>query len=435
MKKIIVAIAILAVGVWGASFDKALYNQALGKFQEKKYEEAYSSFSILFEENMDTILINFYLGRSAYELGEYEQALAAYERILLYEPDNTRVRAELAQTYVQMKLFTQALREFELVLANKIPQEVRNKVEARVAFLKAKEQKHFVHISLMSGLIYDSNVNAATDRGSFEIYNPYVGSNMTIQSDGKKEDALIAQLFVPLSYRYKAAQNFLIDTSVVAGSMRYNGFKHKNIDLLSTQIAPTLYIQNYKLSLGFMYDLIYLGQEKYQNNYYIKPRVSTLLSKSLLYDLALQIGEINYLKEELRSSEFYSLTNTLRYASESMGIFDFVLNLAKEEEVYSQRTDVSLFFADARVANSFEFLQSYLLRTSVLYRYTKYDEEDLNFLSKREDKRLDYSLDLQKILTDNLALNIGATVSDVSSNHKPYDYDKYNVRANISYGF
>lgn len=434
MKKLLLT-AITTTMLWSASLDMELYNKALGEFQAKNYQESYRDFSLLFTENMDNLLVNFYLGRSAYELGEYESALSAYERVLLYDPNNTRTRVELAQTYLQMKLFAQARKEFEIALESDLPLEVRKRVEARIAFLEQKETRHFFDISLFTGLIYDSNVNATTDRGSFEIYNPYLGTNMMIQSDEEADATLIAQLFVPVSYKYKLADIFRIDTSVVAGTMRYNDYKNRDIDLASLQVTPAVYLKKYKLSLGLMYDLIYLGHEKYQSNYYLRPALSTLLSNNLLYEVAMQVGEINYELQKERSSEFYSLANSLRYASQSAGIFDFALTLAKEEESYSPRTDVSLFYADLRAANSFDFWSSYMLRTSVLYRYTKYDEEDVNFLTKREDKRLDYSLELQKMFGDNLALSLGGVVSDVASNQKPFEYDKYNIKLNLSYGF
>ena len=71
---------------------KAQYSKALKAFKNKNYDKSFKEFNLLFQNNLDNILINYYLGRSAYELGKYEFAISAYDRILIQEPNNSKVR-------------------------------------------------------------------------------------------------------------------------------------------------------------------------------------------------------------------------------------------------------------------------------------------------------------------------------------------------------
>ena len=170
------------------SGSKGLYNDALKNFRSKNYEKSYTQFNALFLTNMEDVLINFYLGRSAYELEKYEFALSAYDRILIAEPNNTRARLEMAQTYFKMKLYVQSLSEFNEVLKNKkLPLKVKKIVNAKVEYIKSIQKKSFIKATAIAGILYDSNINSTPATGSFNIYNPTVDSTVLVTNNDKEE--------------------------------------------------------------------------------------------------------------------------------------------------------------------------------------------------------------------------------------------------------
>lgn len=431
--KHIFLILIFITAIFANTISQKDYSEALNSFKQKDYEKSYELFSKLFEQDFSNTLVNFYLGRSAYELQKYEFATSVYDRILINEPNNTRVRLELAQTYLQMKLYTQALKEFELVLEDKMPVQVRKRVEANVAFLKAKEKRHFFDITAVLGIIYDSNVNSAST--TFDI-NEFLGlPEDTLPNNTQKEGATIFQVVAPISYKYKVDENFILNSSLVPLMMKYNNYKDKDLHALSLNISPTFYEKDYKYSFGFLYDLVYLAHEKYQSNYYIKPEITKVFSTNLLYNAYVKLGKVNYSKERLRDANHYEFSNNLKYASENFGVFDFGFSFGKELRAYDTRTDVSNAFYSISLENSYELINKYTINPSISYKRSKYIEEDVNFLSKREDKRYNYSLNLQKSLTKSLAFSLGASFIDVNSNQELYDYDKYLLKANLFYSF
>ena len=70
------------------------------------------------------------LGRSAYEIGKFEEALSAFNLILMEEPSNSRVKLEVAQTYFAMGNYDESEKIFKDVLKNdSLPPLVKKNVE------------------------------------------------------------------------------------------------------------------------------------------------------------------------------------------------------------------------------------------------------------------------------------------------------------------
>ena len=63
---------------------------AVELLKEKRYQEAYDAFYALFLENTTDARINFYLGLAASGVKNYDDAVSAFERVLIVEPNHTR---------------------------------------------------------------------------------------------------------------------------------------------------------------------------------------------------------------------------------------------------------------------------------------------------------------------------------------------------------
>lgn len=411
------------------------YNEALKSFKEADYQKAYEIFDLLAYEKTDNTLINFYLGRSAYELGNYEYASSVYERILFNEPNNIEVKIELAQTYLKMQLYEQALNEFKSISNKDLAFDLKELVNEKIKSLESTNKKSTLNTSLMLGLLYDSNVNSSSDSKTFDIYSPVLDTNITVNNNSKEQSATIFQVVAPILHRYKIAEDFMLNTTLVPLFMKYNNFKEKDLHVLSLNISPTIYKKDYSYSLGVLYDLVYSGHEKYQSNYYLNPSYKKILSEDLLYTTSLKLGKVNYTGEKERSSNHYSFLNSLRYSSEQFGIFNFSLLLGKELRSYTERTDVSREFYSLLFQNSYNIFTDSIFKTSISYKKTDYLDSDVNYQSKRENKSYTYSLALNKPISETLSFKVGGKFIELNSNHDSYEYDKYILNANFSYSF
>ncbi len=102
-------------------------------------------------------------------LGDYEAAVSALERMLLFNPDLPRVRLELGALYFRMGSFGLARDYFDRAAAANPPPEVRARVDQYLADIEKAESRHRLSGYLLFGGQYQTNANVA---GSSTILSP-----------------------------------------------------------------------------------------------------------------------------------------------------------------------------------------------------------------------------------------------------------------------
>ena len=91
------------------SYANTSYNEALKDFNNQNYKKAYKEFTRLLKKtNYKNIEYNYYFGKSAYKLKLYNQAIAAFDRILTYKANDGVANFELAKIYLELKQSYQA---------------------------------------------------------------------------------------------------------------------------------------------------------------------------------------------------------------------------------------------------------------------------------------------------------------------------------------
>ena len=118
-------------------------------------------------------------------LGDYEAAVSALERILLFNPDLPRVQLELGALYFRMGSFDLAHDYFEKAAAGNPPPEVREKVDQYLAEIEKSQSRHHLSGYFFSGFQYQTDANVA---GSSLILSPIgpvvLGNQFTKQASG-----------------------------------------------------------------------------------------------------------------------------------------------------------------------------------------------------------------------------------------------------------
>ena len=96
----------------------------------------------------------------ATSLGDYEAAITAYERLLLFNPDLPRVKAELGVLYYRLGSFDTAKAYLEQALAEgDPPPAARARIEGFLARIEETESRHQFTGGASFGLRYQTNAN------------------------------------------------------------------------------------------------------------------------------------------------------------------------------------------------------------------------------------------------------------------------------------
>jgi len=106
------------------------------------------------------------------------------------------------------------------------------------------------------------------------------------------------------------------------------------------------------------------------------------------------------------------------------GIKDFILCLGYKGAMIKQ------YFNEINWRNN-----DYTIQTSLNYKQFHYSDTDVNFRTKRKDKKSDITLAVHKPINKEMLVNVASTYSNRDSNHASAEYDKYMLKANFLWNF
>lgn len=141
--------------------------------EQKDYESAYQLAELYSEQHGGDSNFDLLLGFSAYGSKRYQEAVFAFERVAVLQPNNFNGRFFLAQSYGKLKNYAAAEHEVKKlqlgILSEKQALNLAN-LQRRIERNKLSRQRAWSH-QVGVNLSYDSNVNSGTDQDTIEIPN------------------------------------------------------------------------------------------------------------------------------------------------------------------------------------------------------------------------------------------------------------------------
>lgn len=414
------------------------YDQALKLFKEKNYKKAYGIFSSLSKNDLENQFLNFYLGRSAYELGEYDLAISYYDRILFAQPNNLRAKLETAQSNLMLKNYSQAIKTFNDVLVNaNTPADIKKSIEAKLAYINNTMQKHFISGALVFDLSYDSNVNNSATAGEYSVFVPQLGTDLTLSNSTKEESDYYYDAIAVLNHVYKYKENISLNNNLVVYTQDYDTKKDSNIDVVSLTSTPTFIEGQNKYGVGIGMDYINFNDKAYIKNYSLILSNSHIFSQASLNDITFKMSKKLYAQDtdKPKNAYVFDLTNNLKYKTEKYGLFTLKTSFNKELAIKTTRTDVTKKSFEINLENSLALASEYNLNTTLGSKKVIYRDTDVNFLNRRVDQINTLSIGITKPLRKNLLFALKGTVTNNMSNQAPFDYKKQLIKSSLIYTF
>lgn len=403
------------------------YNNAQLNFQKNNYKETYIYINKYLEKNKINKSIAFMLGRSAYEIGKFEEALSAFNLILMEEPSNSRVKLEIAQTYLAIGNYDKSEKIFEDILKNdSLPPLVKKNIELTLASLKQKNKKNYLRTTLMFGYGYDSNIEN------------YSSEYLDLSSNNEKKDRITDYVF-SLNHKYKFLDNLALENKFLGYSQKYLEYDEKNIDLIVLGTALVYYKGEYKYSLGFDYNHVWLDKTDYLNNYIFSPSIQYKIDKDLEYKSEFKVLKKDFKQAdyEYKDSTLYEWQNSFILSTVDYGVNTFSLSFGRDNKDKGRHYNVDNDFVSLRYENLFTISKSLILNNSLEYYKDIYKEKSLLLdETRRKDDKFAFNTGLIKSINENFAIGANVTYIDNNSNQELfYSYDKYLIKSNIYYSF
>lgn len=122
----------------------------------------------------------------AVKVGDYEGAIAAFERMLLIDPDLPQVKAELGALYMRIGSYRVAKSYLESALAEpRTPPAVKQRLQNLLAEATRRLRPNQISGSVTFGLRFQSNANAGPEGGQVEVGG--ILANLTDQFTSKRD--------------------------------------------------------------------------------------------------------------------------------------------------------------------------------------------------------------------------------------------------------
>lgn len=433
MKRLWKIAAVAAWTVCGAYGSTATQAQAL--YSAHQFEQAYTAYASLVAAEPANAELNFYLGRSALETKRYDEALAAFERVLMLDPAHARTRLERARVYFETGQLELANMELEWVLNATLPSNVREAVLAFKARVDDARAKHRFGGSVAVGIGYDTNIN--NDIGKREFLIPSFGGLFLEGSPKKSDSFTFGMLGVNHSYDMGLRGGWSMEQSGVVYSKLHRHTTENNLALFSLSTAPTYKAGGYSIGIPVGFDKVYLDGKGYLGVPSVGVRGAMLLNPTLHLEGEYSFRRSYYSQNKLLDTRGHHVWGALRkvFVPEDPWMVALRAGYTRESEVYAARTDVdaSKWRYGVEVSKALGYGAQGTL--GYLQTVTRYSDQDAVFLTKRKDTRNEFTARVQYPFSKRLGVSVSVSYVDNSSNHAPFDYDKVTTIASVVWGF
>ncbi|HLB78960.1 MAG TPA: tetratricopeptide repeat protein [Dongiaceae bacterium] len=178
---------------------------------------------------------------AAIRLGDYEAAISAYERMLLYNPDLPRVRLELGDLYFRLGAYDVARLYLERAIEGKdVPEAVRQRVAVFLEEIDRRSSPHQVAGSVFAGARYQTNATAGPSSDQIRLE----GLDVTLGGDAREKDDVngFVSATAVHSYDLGAQARHALETRGIAYGSLYATEDQLNLGLLEVDTGPRLFI-------------------------------------------------------------------------------------------------------------------------------------------------------------------------------------------------
>ncbi|HUC69801.1 MAG TPA: tetratricopeptide repeat protein, partial [Stellaceae bacterium] len=173
-------------------------------------------------------------------LGDYEAAVSALERMLLFNPNLPRVQLELGALYFRMGSYDLARDYFAKAAAGNPPPEVRARIDEYMAQIEKATSRHHLSGYVFLGGQYQSDANVAP--GSPFVLSPITPVLLNSQFVRQPSGSIFASGSLLYSYDLEDQRRDSIDVTAVGYLNHYfnSNVSRLDLDLLEVTAGPRI---------------------------------------------------------------------------------------------------------------------------------------------------------------------------------------------------
>lgn len=376
-------------------------------------------------------------GLAAVDSGMVSEGIFALERVLMSQPNNDYVRLEVGRAYFAVEEYDRARQEFERVLANNPPREVRENVLPYLDTIQARAGERRTtwagYTEITAG--HDTNINASPEDDSFFI--PLLGGVATL-SNSSNEDQFVrlaangsvtkpidqrSQVFSSVSLDHRANSSGDIDTSSIGLQFGYN---HR------------LDTGNYRL--GLQASQFRVENDKYRDLLGVTANYRHILTPRTSFNASAQYSALSY--PDQRNKDADLILGTVGLQTQLAGQYRPVLtgSVSFGKELADNNTQASQANTEREILGAslglrLSFTSALQLSTSIRAQESDYAGQEALFQRVREDINVTGAATLTWRASENWLVNLSGSVGKNDSNIPITDYSRNQISVGFRYLF
>lgn len=340
-------------------------------------------------------------------------AIASFERVLMYEPQNDEVKVYLA------KIFEKTNPDLSKKYLNSIKKEDK-KIKQKIEKIENQKGELKFDIFVKVGAVLDTNINNDTNE------NEWIVNSKKVYQNTHQESALGIYELLSIAPTY-TINNTPITNQFTIYNKNVIKYTDKNIQLLNytPSLSQKFSMFNFRHHLGV--DYIRYSNEHYLNRYSIGESINFKFLKKNKSITNLKFTLNKYAKDDTKNYSEFSIDTKL-----ISNILDS-LNLSANLEYKTASSDKGYIQNDY---NSFKLgigskisISKYEVELNANYKTKNYNKLNTLFNKKQEDKIANYKISFNS--KGFFTYQTEVEYINNKSNIKPYSYDKWLISVNL----
>lgn len=405
-------------------------------YNKKEYKQVHKKTKAYLKQNPLSLDGNLLLGNCAYKLGNYDEAMAAYDRVLILEPEHTYAKFQEAKIYIKSKQENMAKLELDALLAKKLTKKQRSNIlKLRDSIKNTSPKKAIAKSSDFNGevglgLMYDTNPSANIGEKSFVL------PAYSIEYNGTKQEndfAHYENLYLQINRdMYKS---FGLLASFNAYNKSYFDLDENDFSYLLFNLSPYYNAGDYKIFLPLVFNKVFLDHSSYLNTFGGGITVKKSINKGLVEAGYKYLENRYYGEDQSKDSRYQNIYLGLRYI-----LFDDMLaymyaKYTHNREKEDLRTDINYNSLGFDIGARKEIFMNLIARAKFSFNSYKYKDINRVFLNKRDDDIYSYSLGLSYNINSASSVDFDVKLLDKRSNQFLYEYDRIMTMLGYRYKF
>jgi len=395
------------------------FAQAEKLFAEEQYTEAYNILWQAIQDNPESITGNILLARAATKLKLYDQAAAAYERILIIDPNHLKARLNLGIAFYRLGAYSLAERELSKLSGSEDTNPYTLKALSYLARINQKKSPHQWRGSISLGSLYDSNINTAPD----DAFIDSVDGSRPLDKDAQEVGAWGMTVGLRFSHDWDFGERggFSWKNSFETSNYFYRNESDASLNMFSFASGP-VYTENrhFRLILPAIFEYMDYGNEPFFRTFGMMPRLDLYHTDWFLtrFYATLQYQNYNWDKRRDGTYAYFAIMPRIYWADSK-----YMLQWRFGYERKWARKDFKSFKGPRTEVKFLTRFNDWLRQSLVFeYRTRRYDDRDPCYSKTRDEDRYKVEAELTFLLPWRLRTHLTFDYTSKDANLDAYSF-------------